>query len=268
VNNPDRAGRRRVALVTRAGSYVGPALCRQLAASGHDLVLCGHTPDQILSLEGLGATVEAVEEAEAPEASFLAPEGWNLVVGRALDHFGALDAAAVFPPSRPPGFTRGAFLDASVDDLTGMCSYFESTFHALQALIPPLRKQGGGQVVVFTSDAGARPEAGWSLYGSVRAGQNFLVQAVALEHAADSLCINAIGSKNAVFPGFPGTPEGAVTDATVERGDWSAPLEAETPLGRVGTMDELAAFAAVLLDGTNRFQTAQAFSFSGGWNSL
>jgi hypothetical protein len=33
-------------------------------------------------------------------------------------------------------------------------------------------------------------------------------------------------------------------------------------------MEELAAFAAVLLDGTNRFQTAHYFSYSGGWHSL
>ena len=37
-----------------------------------------------------------------------------------------------------------------------------------------------------------------------RAGQNFLVRAVALEHARDGICINALGSKNAVFAGFPG----------------------------------------------------------------
>jgi len=54
----------------------------------------------------------------------------------------------------------------------------------------------------------------------------------------------------------------------VTPGDWSRSLEAETPLGRLGTMDELAAFAVVLLDGTNRFQTAQYFSFSGGWHAV
>jgi len=41
---------------------------------------------------------------------------------------------------------------------------------------------------------------------------------------------------------------------------------AETPVRRLGTMDEPAAFAQVLLDGRNRFQTAQYFSFSGGWS--
>jgi 3-oxoacyl-[acyl-carrier protein] reductase len=39
-------------------------------------------------------------------------------------------------------------------------------------------------------------------------------------------------------------------------------------MGRLGTMEELAAFAISLLDGSNRFQTAQYFSFSGGWSEL
>jgi 3-oxoacyl-[acyl-carrier protein] reductase len=39
------------------------------------------------------------------------------------------------------------------------------------------------------------------------------------------------------------------------------------PVHRLGTMDELAAFTSVLLDGTNRFQTGQFFDFSGGWGA-
>jgi 3-oxoacyl-[acyl-carrier protein] reductase len=125
----------------------------------------------------------------------------------------------------------------------------------------------GGQVVVFTSDAGTRPMADWSLYGAIRAGQNFLVQAAALEHAADGICVNAIGTKNAVFAGFPGPSIDDVTDDAIVLGPWADPLLKETPLRRLGTMNELAAFACVLLDGRSRFQTAQFFSFSGGWQA-
>jgi NAD(P)-dependent dehydrogenase (short-subunit alcohol dehydrogenase family) len=121
-------------------------------------------------------------------------------------------------------------------------------------------------VVVFTSAAGKRPEAGWSLYGAIRAGQSFLVQAAALEHAADGICINAVGSKNVVGPGFPLAPDGAITEDHIERGAWSAPLEAETPLGRLGSNDELAAFCSVLLDGRSRFQTGQFYAYAGGWD--
>jgi NAD(P)-dependent dehydrogenase (short-subunit alcohol dehydrogenase family) len=152
-----------------------------------------------------------------------------------------------------------------------MGGYFEAIAHMLRAVIPAMQANGperGGQILVFTSDSGARPEAGWSLYGAARAGQNFLVRAVALEHAAEGIQINAMGSKNAITGGFPGVPPGDVSDGSIRLGPWAEPLVAETPLGRLGTMEEMAAFAVSLLDGSNRFQTAQYFSFSGGWNSL
>jgi 3-oxoacyl-[acyl-carrier protein] reductase len=196
------------------------------------------------------------------------PAGAALLVERALGRFGRIDAAALLPPRGwYPGSIRGRLLDAPVEHIEAIGGYFEATAHMLRAVIPAMRESGGGQILVYTSDSGARPEAGWCLYGAARAGQNFLVQAVALEHAGEGICLNALGSKNAISAGFPGAPEGAVKDDRVIPGEWSRHLVAETPLGRLGTMEELAAFATVLLDGSNRFQTAQYFSFSGGWNS-
>lgn len=227
-------------------------------------------------LQALGAAVEVIGEEELPlegPGSDATPQGAQLLADRALARFGRLDAAALLPPPGGQGsairgaLIRGSLLEAPLDHIDAMGGYLESTAHALRAVIPAMRERGG-QILVFTSDAGARPEAGWSLYGAARAGQNFLVRAVALEHAAEGICLNALGSKNAITPGFPGCPPGAVTDDSVTPGEWSEALVAETPLGRLGTMEELAAFASVLLDGSNRFQTAQYFSFSGGWDAL
>ena len=46
-----------------------------------------------------------------------------------------------------------------------------------------------------------------------------------------------------------------------------AVIEAQVPMRRLGTMEELAEFTAVLLDGRSRFQTGQFFSYSGGWST-
>jgi NAD(P)-dependent dehydrogenase (short-subunit alcohol dehydrogenase family) len=257
---------RRIALVTGAGGYVGPELCKALAGAGHDLVLHGPRPGLVDELGALGVDVEVATDV----GLLTTAESWAALVDVAVERFGRIDAASIFPPTDSGrGVARGPFLDADIEDLRGMYGYFDSTLHALQAVIPVMREQdGGGQIVVFTSDAGARPEATWSLYGAIRAGQSFLVRAVALEHARDGVNINVIGSKNAVFAGFPGAPPGAATDSSVTLGEWSDGLVAETPLGRLGTMEELAAFALVLLDGRNRFQTAQYFSYSGGWSAM
>ncbi len=257
---------RKVILIQRAGIYVGPALARRMALAGFDLVLHGAKPQQVDELTALGCKVEAIDTPLAGPSSDATTEGWRSIIERTLSRFGRLDSVALFPPALGVGVSVGPFLQSSVQQMRDMSSYLETTQIALQAVIPAL-KSAGGQILVFTSDAGARPAPNWSLYGAARAGQNFLVRAIALEHAADQININVLGSKNAVFPGFPGAPAEGITDAQVTSGSWSAALESETPLGRLGTMNELAAFAQVLLDGSNRFQTAQYFSYSGGWDA-
>ena len=262
---------RRIALIHQAGSYCNPGVARRLAASGHDLVLHAPREGMVEELEGIGARVEVIGVDELPGHGSewsATPEGSALLVERALARFGRIDSAALLPPRGwYAGSIRGRLLDAPLEHIDAMGGYFEATAHMLRTVIPAMRDTGGGQILVYTSDSGARPEAGWSLYGAARAGQNFLIRAVALEHAHEGICLNALGSKNAISAGFPGCPPGAAGDDFIIPGDWSKHLEAETPLGRLGTMAELAAFATVLLDGTNRFQTAQYFSFSGGWNS-
>jgi len=259
---------RRVALLHSAGNFANPGLARRLARSGHALVLHEPRPGMAEELSDLGAPVEVIRNAELGHAPDTSPEGYQALVDIALGKFGHIDAATLLPPRGSYGESiRGNTLDAPLEHITAMGGYLELTAYALRAMIPAMQGRGG-QILVFTSDSGSRPEAGWSLYGAARAGQNFLIRAVALEHAKDNICINALGSKNVITPGFPYAPPGAATDTSITLGDWATPFLAETPLPRLGTVDEMAAFAISLVDGTNRFQTAQYFSFSGGWSEL
>jgi 3-oxoacyl-[acyl-carrier protein] reductase len=44
-----------------------------------------------------------------------------------------------------------------------------------------------------------------------------------------------------------------------------AKLEAQVPLGRLGTMEEFAAFCLPFVDGSSRFTTGQFVAYAGGW---
>ena len=109
--------------------------------------------------------------------------------------------------------------------------------------------------------ATGRPEPMVSIYGGTRAGANGVVRAVGLEHAGDGVQVNAIGTNYMDFPGFL-LATGAGSDP-----DRRAAMEAQVPMRKLGTMEELAAFTSGLLDGTSRFQTGQFFDFSGGWGA-
>lgn len=259
---------RRVVLLHGAGNYANPCIARRLARSGHALVLHEPRAGMVEELQALGAPVAVILDAELGPGPDTTPEGYQALVELALAKFGRLDAATLLPPLGTYGSTiRGRLLDAPLEHLAAMGGFLELTGYALRAAIPAMRERGG-QILVFTSDSGARPEAGWSLYGAARAGQNFLIRAVALEHAHEGIQINALGSKNAITRGFPYAPPDAATDGEVTLGEWAEPLLAETPLPWLGTMEGLAAFAISLVDGSNRFQTAQYFSFSGGWSEM
>jgi 3-oxoacyl-[acyl-carrier protein] reductase len=246
---------RRVALITQTGDYVGPQLARRLAGS-HDLVLHAPHDGLVSELRSGGAQVEVVPGSAV---DLRTPEGNTALVERAISRFGKIDAAAVVTGI---GIVTGPFLDITAAQWERTkTENLDMAFYSLQALIPPMLDRGSGDVVLFTSATGARPEPRVSTYSATRAGANALVRALGQEYAGDGICINAIGTNFMDFPGFLHA-SGAGRDA-----DRRARIEAQTPARRLGTMTELAEFAAVLLEGATRFQTGQFFSFSGGWSA-
>ncbi len=255
-------GTRPVALITMATGYVGPELARTLASRGYDLLLHGSPDgapgveesfsDQIPELEARGAEVDVVTDVD-----LLTRAGNQALVARAVERFGRLDSACLVTGV----IVVGKFLDMTEEQWDRIKrTNLDMVFHGLQAVLPPMVGAGSGQVVVFTSATGGRPEPMVSIYGGTRAGANGIVRAVGLEHARHGVQVNAIGTNYMDFPAF----RAASGADDPER---RARIEAQTPLRRLGTMAELAAFTATQLDGSNRFQTGQFFDFSGGWGA-
>lgn len=242
---------RRVALISDGAGYVGPQLSRVLADRGHDLVIGDPTPGLSEELAGLGATVERVEGVR----DLSKPESSERLVRAALDRFGRIDAAAAFTGR----IVVGRFLRSGIDDLrAALVGCVEAPYHFLRTVIPQMVEQGDGQVLVFTSVAGARPTPGAPLYSSARAAANMLVRNVAEEVVDKGVQVNAIGTNFMDFPEF-------LRANRAEDPEGRARVEAMVPMGRLGTLEELAHFSAPFVDGTSRFTTGQFVAFAGGW---
>lgn len=252
---PPRSGDgRRVAMVNDASGYVGPHLCRLLAARGHDLVIGDPEAGLVDALAALGAAVEVVEGV----ADLTKAESSESLVQAALARFGRIDAAAAFTGR----IVVGRFLRSTVEDLrAALTGCVEAPYHFLQAVVPVMVEQGDGQVLVFTSAAGARPTPGAPLYSSARAGANMLVRNVAAEVVAKGVQVNAVGTNFMDFPAF-------LAANRAEDPEGRARVEATVPMGRLGTLEELAHFSAPFVDGTSRFTTGQFVTFAGGWAEL
>jgi NAD(P)-dependent dehydrogenase (short-subunit alcohol dehydrogenase family) len=242
---------RRIALVNEAGGYVGPDLAREFVRRGHDVVLGGPSPQLVAELEALGATVVAVDGVRNLAREGAAPE----LVDAALERFGRLDAAVAFSGQ----IIGGRFLRSDVEDLHRLVEgCLEAPYRFLRAVVPTMVDQGGGQVVLITSAAGARPTPGAPLYSAVRAGATMLARNVAMEVAPTGVQVNVLGTNFMDFPEFHAA-------AGSHDPEVRAKVEAQVPMGRLGTLEEFAAFAMAFLDGTSGFTTGQFVAYAGGW---
>lgn len=242
---------RRVALVTDAGNYVGPDLARLLATRGHDLVLGDPVEGLVDEVTALGAAVAVVTGVR----DLTRPEAAPALVAAALERFGRLDAAVAFSGQ----IVTGRFLRSDVDDLRKvMTGCIEAPYHFLKATVATMVEQGDGQVLLITSASAARPTPGAPLYSAARAGATMLARNVADEVARHGVQVNAVGTNFMDFPAFRAST--GADDPEVR-----ARIEAQVPLGRLGTMEEFASFCMPFIDGTSRFTTGQFIAYAGGW---
>jgi 3-oxoacyl-[acyl-carrier protein] reductase len=243
---------RRVAVINDTSSYVGPVLARFLAERGHDLVI-GDPHDGLTDeLVAVGVDVEVVTGVRdiADEATA------TRLVQAAMARFGRIDAAVAFTGR----IVTGRFLRSSIDDLrTVLTGCVEAPYHFLRAVVPVLVEAGeGGQVLLITSAAGARPTPGAPLYSAARAAATMLARNVAAEVAPTGVQVNVLGTNFMDFPGF-------LKASRAEDPEGRARVEAQVPMGRLGTMEEFASFCLPFVDGTSRFTTGQFVAYAGGW---
>lgn len=242
-----------MAIVANASDYVGPAMARELAVRGCDLVLGDPTPELAGEVAELGAeswTVDGVKDLSDPTSAIR-------LLDMAMDAYGRVDAAVFFTGA----IVTGRFLESDADQLQKvMTGNLEAPYRALRVFLPPMVAAGAGQVLAITSATGLRVTPGAPLYSATRAAANMLVRNVAAEVAGSGVQVNAVGTNFMDFPGF--IAANGAEDRAVR-----AKIESRVPMGRLGGMDEFARFCAVFLDGTTGFQTGQVVGYDGGWTA-
>ena len=129
------------------------------------------------------------------------------------------------------------------------------TFHGLRSALPLLQAAGGsGCVVNVASVSGLRPTRGEAPYSAAKAAVVSLTRSAALEYAPEVRV-------NAVAPGFIDTP---LTAFAVDEPTSADPIAAGTPLGRIGTADEVADVIVFLCSPLARYVTGETVVVDGG----
>jgi len=224
--------RRRVALVTGAGTRVGRAIALDLARRGWAVVAHFRTHRPPRSLLGIRADLST-------------PDGPAGVARTFRKRFPQLDllvnSAAAFE-RRPLADTDAALFDAQ------MALNARAPLLLTRALLPALRRARGSVVNVLDVGGALVPWVGYAAYGASKAALRALTESMALELAPEVRV-------NAVAPGTVLWPEGQAASARRR-------LARRIPLGRAGEPEDVARAVRFLAE--SPFVTGAVVPVDGG----
>lgn len=238
----------RVAIITGGGTGIGAASAKLLASNGLEVVLVGRRPEPLeqVRAEIGGRTIAIAADIGEPDAP-------DLIVSETLEALGRIDVlvnnAAVVQNGPLDSFTREVFDRHYAVNVA-------APFFLLQAALPALRASPDAAVVSLSSSVGSIVKPGSMLYGSTKASLEYLTRAWAYELAVDQIRVNCIA------PGPIDTPIHATYSDDLEA--TYADLARRIPLGRMGEVDDIAAWVWFLVAPQSVWTTGNVIHADGG----
>ncbi len=239
----------KTALVTGAGSGIGRAIAETYAREGAWVALAdidGSAAQQAARAIGNNAIALHCDVARKAEVAAM--------IADTLAAFGGLDVlvnnAGITHVNKP-------MLDISEDEYDRTFAVnVKGVFLCCQAVVPQLRKQGGGVIINIGSTAGLRPRPGLAAYNATKGAVHTLTKALAAELAGDRIRVCAIApvaTETPLLPSFLGSAPG-----TREK------FIATVPLGRLAQVQDMANAALFLASADAEFITGNIVEVDGG----
>jgi NAD(P)-dependent dehydrogenase (short-subunit alcohol dehydrogenase family) len=240
-----------VALVTGAGSGIGRAIARQVAAEGASVVVSD------LDEAGGAETVRAIQ-GNAGRAVFVRadasrPEDSEALVTAAVGEFGGLHVAVNNAGIGGPMAPVGEYPLEGWERVIGV--NLSGVFYGMRYQIPAMLESGGGSIVNVASILGQVGFRNSCAYVAAKHGVVGLTRNAALEYGARKIRVNAVG------PGFIQTP-------LIERNmtpESRAALVGLHPIGRLGESEEVAELVTWLSSEKASFVTGGYYAVDGGY---
>jgi NAD(P)-dependent dehydrogenase (short-subunit alcohol dehydrogenase family) len=242
----------KTALVTGGGSGIGKGVAVALAAEGANVVV------NDLTLESAQATVDEIISAggtaTAAAGDVGKPDDIKAAVATAVREYGSLNLAF---NNAGIGGPQGPIEDMDLDAyLKLMDVNLHSVFYGMHFEIPEMLKAGGGSIVNTSSILGLVGEATAIPYVTAKHGVTGMTKATALGYASKHIRINS------VHPGYIETP--LLDSAPQEMRDGLVALH---PIGRLGSIEEVANVVLFLLSDNASFVTGAQYAIDGGYTS-
>jgi NAD(P)-dependent dehydrogenase (short-subunit alcohol dehydrogenase family) len=244
----------KVALITGGTSGIGTATAIRFAKEGAKVVITGRNTKR-------GEQVVQEIVANGGDAMFvrsdvcLADDCRN-AVDRTLERFGKIDIlfnnAGVFHPKTIPDCTEEEW-DETID------SSLKGAFLMSKYALPSMIERGSGSIIHTSSGWGILGGDKAAAYCAAKGGLIVMAKAMAIDHGPHGIRVNC------VCPGDVLTP--MLHDDAEKRGmtwDDYAAGGADRPLGRIGTVDEIADAVLFLASDESSFVTGESLVVDGG----
>ena len=240
-----------MALVSGAGQGLGRAIAERLAAEGARVAVNDRAASaglEELAREIGGAT--AVADVSDPDAVAAMAEEVERSMGpvELLVANHAYMTMAPFSEHDPGDWWKNVDVNLS------------GTFYLVKAVLPGMRRRGRGRVVIIASEFGVVGWANATAYAASKTGLISLTKTLGRELGPEGILVNAIA------PGIMDTPQLDVdaADAGVSPAEIRRRYAAESPLGRIGRPEEIAALAAFLCSEASGAFVGQILQPNGG----
>jgi 3-oxoacyl-[acyl-carrier protein] reductase len=237
----------KIALVTGASRGIGRAIAARLAEQGATVVAAARGDHAQVCADDL---TTAGHRAEAMTLDVTDAAAVEAAPGDIVKRLGRLDIVV-----SNAGITRDQLLmRMKRDDWDAViATNLTATFLLAQAAMRPMLKQKAGRIIAISSVVGQSGNPGQVNYAASKAGLIGFAKALAREVASRTITVNVVA---------PGMIETEMTRAIAERAqvDWASQI----PLGRLGTVDEVAAAVSFLASDEASYITGHVLAVNGG----
>lgn len=244
----------RSALVTGGGSGIGLATATRFAADGAHVTICGRTEQKLLdAVEAITPSVTDGGSIRSIVADVTIEEQVESAVRFATEPTGALD---ILFACAGGSSHMGRFADADAVAVRATIDQnLVGTILCIKHAVPAMRAAGGGSIIGMSSGAGHFPHRGLWAYGAAKAGIDQVCRSAAEELGAEGIRVNSVQ---------PGIVDDELMSFITAGGPLLDDYIEGMPLGRLGTVDDVAEAVRFLAGPESSWITGANLPIDGG----